>query len=260
MRKLTFMVVAILLAIPNFSFSQDKEENKRYAMWETIYVTPNNAKLKALGEALAHHNKTFHSEGPYTANVFNVASGPNSGKMLWTMGPCTYTDLDNRPDDDAHNDDWMNNVMPHVKKMESGEYWKMDDELSNFPEGGGQYAIFLVRYHELHNGQGYRLKDLLTKISNTIKAMEGDNPWGVFYNEFRQGNDIGRHIATVSYFNNWAEFDDDTNNFKEKFMEVNGENSWDGFIRDYDDIISNSWDEIWSHMPKLSGGSSEDDK
>ncbi len=81
--------------------------------------------------------------------------------------------------------------------------------------------------------------------------MDGDNPWGIYYNEFRQG-DLGRHIATVVPLENWAELDDD-GNFKKTFLKVHGENSWEPFLENMNDTFSNSWDEIRSFNANLSG-------
>ncbi len=57
-------------------------------------------------DALAKHNQRFHAEGPYTALVYYVVTGPRSGQMLWLMGPGTFTSLDGRPSGDPHDSDW----------------------------------------------------------------------------------------------------------------------------------------------------------
>ncbi len=98
----------------------------------------------------------------------------------------------------------------------------------------------------------YSIDHLLTQVSETIKAMPGENPWGVYDNQFRQGYTTGRHIATVSFLKNWAELDDD-NKFKETFLKVHGDNSWEAFINGLDDSFSNTWDEIWEYNKQLSG-------
>lgn len=81
--------------------------------------------------------------------------------------------------------------------------------------------------------------------------MEGENPWGVYWNEFRQG-DLGRHVASVGFLKNWAEMDDD-NNFKETFEKVHGKSKWQAFLDLGDRTFSNSWDEVWSYNKHMSG-------
>ncbi len=242
------LLFALLLPIVMMA----QEENESYSMWQTIYLTPNTTTLKALGTAMASHNKTFHKDGPHRASVYNVANGPNTGKMVWLMGPLTYADLDTRPGEGGHDEDWRDKVMPNITKVEQGEYWRADDKLSNFKDDPAPSKLIYVRYHEINDGQGYRVKDHFTKISETIKSMpDGGRDWGIFYNEFWQGNKIGRHIATCSYMDSWAEMDNDWK-FKAAFEAVHGENSWTPFLEDAKAIFSDQWDEIWVYNAKLS--------
>ena len=83
--------------------------------------------------------------------------------------------------------------------------------------------------------------------------MEGENPWGIYTNLFRQGYEIGRHIAWVAFYKNWTEFDEDDNTFKDTFLKVHGDDSWDSYVRGMDDTFSNSWDEIWVYDKNMSG-------
>jgi hypothetical protein len=89
------------------------------------------------------------------------------------------------------------------------------------------------------------------QVSETIKSMDGENPWGLYYNSFLQG-DLGRHVATVSFLKNWAEMDEDRN-FKESYEKLFGENLWDNFIETLEDTFTNRWDEIWVYNKNLSG-------
>ncbi len=232
------------------------QEDSFTPMWESFYITADNTKLKELGEAMGKHNKKYHGEeGPYHAVVYNVVSGPNMGKMVWQMGPMKFAHLDSRPKDGGHDEDWRDNVMPHVKKLSNGEYWKQDMELSNTDGMDGNVAnspILHIRFHEVAEGHGYSVDHLLGQISETIKAMDGDNPWGVYDNQFRQGYRIGRHLATVSFLKNYAEYDE-PNTFKDTFVKLHGEDAWQPFIRGMADSMSNSWDEIWEYNAALSG-------
>jgi len=229
-------------------------QEKSYVMWESITLTPDNTKLKVLGENMRKHNQKYHKEGPYKAYVYTISTGPNIGKIVWEMGPLTYSHLDNRPSEGGHDDDWRDNVLPYVKKMSDGEYWKKDKKLSNtdmLTSDNTTHPLLYIRYLEVVKGEGHNVKHLFTQISKAVKAMDGENPWGLYYNEFRQG-DLGRHIATVSSMKNWAELDRDRN-FKESFIKVNGEKSWQPFLENMNDTFSNSWDEIWSFNAKMSG-------
>jgi hypothetical protein len=248
-----FMMVAIAFGT---IITVNAQDDSSYNMWESIILTPDNTKLKAFGEAMAKHNKTYHKDGPYKATVYNISTGPDIGKVVWMMGPLKFSDLDGRPSKGGHDEDWRDNVMSKVKKMTNGEYWKEDAKVSNVEMlanvDDGTYPLQYIRYHEVKRGKGYNIDYLLKQISDAVKALDGENPWGVYDNQFRQGYTIGRHIATVSFMKNWAELDDD-NKFKETFMKVHGDDSWDAFIENMADTFSNSWDEIWEYNAKLSG-------
>lgn len=247
------MMLAFVVGFNQTVKSQEKTTS--YQMWESISITPDNTKLKLLGDALRKHNQTFHKQGPYKSSVYNIVSGPNIGKIVWEMGPITFSQLDKRPSGAAHDDEWRDLVMPYVKSMTHGEYWRKDDKLSNtssMSADGVSHPLLFVRYLEVADNQGHNVNHLLKQISETVKAMEGDNPWGVYYNEFRQGAKIGRHIATVSFYKNWTEFDTE-NHFRKVFEKIHGENSWDAFDKSMSNTFSNSWDEIWEYNAKLSG-------
>ncbi len=255
LKKSISLLLMSVIALGTFFNTEAQETKSSYEMWESIMLTPDNSKLKLLGEGLRKHNQTYHKQTPYTAFVYNIVTGPNVGKIIWEMGPVTFTQLDKRPASSAHDDEWRDLVMPYVKSMTNGEYWRADEKLNNtsmLTDDANLYPLLFVRYHEVSKDQGHNVERLFKQISDAVKAMDGVNPWGVYYNEFRQGYTIGRHIATVSFHKNWAEFDKD-DNFKKTFEKVHGENSWVGFLRLYEETISNSWDEVWEYNPKLSG-------
>ena len=236
------------------SYDLKAQDEAAEPMWETIMLTPDNTKLKVLGENMRAHNQKYHSEGVHKATVYTVSTGPNTGKMIWMMGPLKFADLDTRPAEGGHDEDWRDNIMPYVKKLSNGEYWQGDNKLSNTGMMDGdpsKYPIVFVRYWKINIDHSHNLEHMLKMVSETVKAMEGENPWGVYYNLFRQG-DMGRHVATVGFSKNWAEYDEDPT-FKKTFMATHGENSWDGFVRNMDLTFEDSWDEIWTYSKELSG-------
>ena len=231
------------------------QDDSKYQMWESIMMSPDNTKLKVLGENMRKHNQKYHKDGPYKATVYNIATGPNVGKMIWEMGPLTYSHLDARPSKGGHDEDWRDNVMPYIRKMHTAEYWKEDAKISNTSMLDGdnsKHPLLYVRYLEVNPDQGHLVDGVLKQVSETIKAMDGDNPWGVYDNEMRQGLKIGRHIATVGFMKNWAEMDDE-GTFKPTFIKTHGESAWDPFLKNMSNAFSNSWDEVWSYNANLSG-------
>ncbi|NNE26428.1 MAG: hypothetical protein HKN09_06260 [Saprospiraceae bacterium] len=228
------------------------EEAPKDVILQTVILEPELESLPQLMENLAAHNKKYHPEGtPYQATVFQIATGPNIGKMVWMMGPLTWADLDNRPSGDGHDEDWVTNVVSLLEDVDHGEYWKLDVESSKNP-GAEQYKMYYIRYHEFDRTNGYRGNDAFDKIAETMKAIDDAKHWAVYDNQFRQGVKTGRHMATVSGMNSWAEMEDNWK-FRAKFKELHGNGAWDNFLRDMDAAITNSWDEIWVYNAKLSG-------
>lgn len=247
------IIVCLLLSVPVKLTAQNDESD--YVMFESMLLTPDYKNLKTLGEKMRAHNSKYHKDGAYKASVYNISTGPNSGKMVWMMGPLKYTHLDSRPADDSHDQDWLNNVMPYIKEIHTTEYWRMDSKLSNMSMMDGdnsKYPIIFVRYNEINEEHMHSIDTFYEMISKTIKAMDGDNPWGLYWNEFLQG-ELGRHVASVSFLKNWAEFDDERNDFKENFEKEVGKDKWQNFMDMRKKIFKNTWDEIWSYNAYMSG-------
>ncbi|WP_298237023.1 hypothetical protein [uncultured Algibacter sp.] len=255
MIKKAISLITMFAMVLSFVSTLNAQEDKSYKMWEDIMLTPDNTKLKVLSENMRKHNATYHKDGAYEATVYNITTGPNAGNIIWEMGPMMYKHNDTRPSEGGHDADWRDNVMPYIKKMHTIEYWKKDDKLSNTSmlEGDdNKHPILFCRYGEIADGQASSVVPFYTMVSETIKAMEGENPWGIYWNEFRQG-DLGRHVVTIGFYKNWTEFDEEDNKFKETFEKVHGKENWQMFLDMGERTFSNSWDEIWEYNKFMSG-------
>ncbi|HLV15428.1 MAG TPA: hypothetical protein VKY41_09625 [Xanthomarina sp.] len=245
------MMLVMVLGISLQINAQDKED---YTMWETLMFTPDYTNLKVLGENMKKHNALYHNTGPYKATVYNISTGPNSGNMIWQMGPMMFKHNHSRPTG-AHDIHWRDQVMPYIKQIQTLEYWIQDDDLSNtkmLVEEDTNYPILYVRFMELNDDSQYLMKDFFKKVSETIKSMPGENPWGLYYNEFIQG-DLGRHVASVNFNKSWTEFDVQGPSFKDAYEKINGENSLQNLIDTRDNLFKDAFDEIWEYNKELSG-------
>ena len=238
------VLIAMLLCVSFLVYGQDDG----YTMFQMINLTPDNKNIGKLNENLKAHNEKFHNTGNKTARVWRVASGPSVGQLIWMRGPLKFADLDT-PLGKEHDEHWSKSVLPYVKEVGTLEYWRRNDKISNVV--GDPRSKVMVTVSVVRDGQSYRVNDFFSKINEVIKAMDGENPWAVWTNLFRQG-DLGRHVASVSSFNNWAWIDED-NNFRDKFLEVHGKNSWQPFMNMQREIFEDSYDEIWVLAPELSG-------
>ena len=111
------LLIVIAMCFNQSIYAQDDS----YTMWENIMLSPDNAKLGELTKAMRAHNQKYHSEGVYKASVFNISSGPNANNIIWSMGPVMFRHMDARPSEDGHDEDWANNVMPNIKKIQTIE-------------------------------------------------------------------------------------------------------------------------------------------
>ncbi len=233
------LLITLLVAAPILLTAQDNS----YTMYMTVMLSPENAADQTeLETVMKAHNQKFHQGGAYNAVVWNIITGPNTNKLVWMMGPLTFADIDGRPGSTDHYKDWAK-VGQHLGGADGVEYWKRDDKLSNVLSEEPSPLIY-VRIWKVNNEYGFLVNGLLKQISEAVKAMEGENQWTVWDNEFRQGN-LGRHLATVSSMKNFAELDED-DDFEKAFRKVHGDDSWVPFVRTMGLAFEDSYDEIWS--------------
>lgn len=247
--KNLFLFACLLFSVSLFAQDAAEEASDRMLL-ETIILTPDLEKLPQLMENLAAHNKKYHPAGtPYQATVFNITTGPNTGKIVWMMGPHNWSDLDSRPAADGHDEDWVNNVVALLDDVSHAEYWKVQPKLSK--NSGETYPMYYVRYHNFSKTDGYRAWDEIKKIAGTMAEMDEVKHWMVYDNMMRQGN-AGRHLAMVSGMSSWAEMDDDWP-FADTFEELYSRGERMNMAREMMEATTDSWDEIWTVNLKASG-------
>jgi hypothetical protein len=244
MKKLLFLNVFLLVGV--ITYGQDS-----YIMYETMYIKPRSGKIKEFNEALAAHNKKFHAEGPNAVAIQSVMNGSRAGQLVWVMGPLTFTDLDTRPSDDAHMEDW-NSVMPYIDEVSEIEYWRMDPDLSYTPEGWNFTPKIHIRSWELKHGKSDEFLEIMKKIVEVFRTKEYDHSWHVYWNYFQTGN--GRDIAGVFGFDKWAYYDEDPVFIKD-FEEIHGEGSWEETYEIMTQVTVEMTEELRELIPELSGSS-----
>ena len=221
-----------------------------YTMYETQYVRVLPGHSSALQAEIAQHNKRFHSEGPYTAQVHYIMNGPHTGKLGWVMGPATFTQLSERPADDSHDSDWDDAVLAHGVS-ENTEYWRVAEGLSYEPatEPDGPQNILLVRYFEVADNA------LFSKVQGQIKAMleatGSPRPRIMYRKQFAHRD--GRNWAFVVPYGSWAELDEGGTAFAERFIQTHGEAAFRTFGEEAAAAIVSREDEWRQLLPQLGG-------
>ncbi len=250
MKKLLLIIAIAAFIVPAFGQEEEKES---YKMFELMYIVPKYDKITELAEAMAKHNKTYHNEGPFQTHIWMAKTGPHTGQWVWAMGPLTFTDLDNRPDEEEHMKDWVENVMPYIWKISDGEYWKLDEKVSHSPEGSFSgkeiWSIYDIKPFE-----GYRFTALLENVVEVYKEKDYPNYFQVYRSQFDGGS--GRDVAIGFGFKNYSFFDEDDKFWKD-YEEVHGEGSKWKFFEEYRDVVISSFDELSEYIPALSGGTEE---
>lgn len=239
-RKWFAIMLISALLLTSIGIAQEKEK-KSYAMVEITYMMPKIGMEKAFVNSVKEHNNLYHKEGPFQAHLDNILTSNEAGWYVWIMGPCMFTDLDNRPDDDAHTDHWTNTVAPNVKKYGRSEYWRYNEKLSyKFNDAIPKYEnVWIV---DLKRGDYYRFKALMKKIAEAYKKKNDDSIY-VYDNQFNAGD--GRDVAIIWGFNSWAELDDEDGGIKKQYEEMHGEGSWTNLLEEWEEITESIVSQVW---------------
>ena len=212
-----------------------------YAMFETHSLTAKAGHIMALEEEIAEHNAKHHANGPYQNIVTTVLNGPRTGQYIFSMGPCTFTQLDDRPSGPDHARDWAS-VAIHAKKIGGVEFWRRNDNLTHTPVNSpsGFRNMMRVRYFEVSdNGAFIRAQ---SKIVEMLKAEGSTRPRTMFQRVFPHKD--GRDWLYVEPYDSWSELDESSGStFRERFEKVHGADSWEGFIQDISSSVISRRDE-----------------
>jgi len=175
-----------------------------YVQYETQYLIPLPGQSEDLEEALGEHNRRFHNSGAFVARVRYVVNGPRSGQYAWIMGPGTWTAWDARPDDDAHDSDWANNVMAHARNGRV-EYWRQMDGLSTIVDQGEEpRPLTRIRFFSVEDEALWR-QTQAQQVEAGRAAGPATNSTTYYARQFADPD--GRNFARVTNHRNWAELD-----------------------------------------------------
>jgi hypothetical protein len=241
MKRFKFLLIAMCLSAfllsSSIAYSQETAKN---VMVETIYIMPVKGKEKEFEKAVKLHNDTFHNKAPHQAGMNLILTGPETGWYVWYMGPTTFTDLDSRPTG-AHDGDWASKIDPLIKKYGSTEYWKYEAESSLAPDGtdGAKYSTMWVI--DVEQDSMDKMKGLLAKV-NAVNAKKAGETMRVYSSRFNAGD--GRDLVMIFDFNKWAELDED-NDFVKRFNEMNGADSFIGFLKDWRSAVKGNKEAVW---------------
>lgn len=241
MKAKNYFIVALLCVGLLLTSTVQAQEEKKYQMVEVTFMLPKVGMEKAFEKGVKSHNEAYHKDGNFKAHVDYIMTGKKTGWYAWIMGPCTFTDLDSRPKDDAHDKDWDQKVAQTIAKYGSTEYWKHNPKLS-YSSGDMTPTLEEIWFVGLKRGDYYRFKELMNKIKAAFEK-KGEGTMQIYDNQFNESN--GRDIAIVWGMKNWAELDNEDASIKKEFEEVHGEGTWQNAMDEWTEITESIVSQLW---------------
>ena len=235
----------ILCLIPVLGFGQ----NTDYQLFENFYFTPKAGHGADLEAALAEHNQKYHPVGDHAAQVYAVLNGPNAGKYVWSMGPTTWTKVENRPAEEGHDGHWDEKVSIHIESYDATDFYRLDDELSHFP---GPFDLQLLQLWmvDIKDGQEYRYKELMNKVLGVYKDNNYEIPMGVYRRQLSGSHGIDLAMVWFVEGLNWM---DEDGPFAKDFTAKYGEGAMEDLVEEWQDIVERMDVELWRFIPEMSG-------
>ena len=149
------------------TIAQKMKEN--YAMYSTEQIRIVKGKEKEFESAVKAHNEKYHKEGTHQAWLRKFLAGPKAGTYVWISGPKMFRDMETRPGEGAHADDWTNNVDPYVKYYGTVEFWKNNKKLSFTAPDSENDKLNQVWYIDVEKGAWERFNGALAKAVSKHK-------------------------------------------------------------------------------------------
>lgn len=250
MKKTITLLVALC-----FTFSIMAEEAKTYTQYDTFRFTVDNKSAKKFTKNMRSHIKKYHVKGTLKTKIYNVIYGPNTNELIWVMGPISYSELDSRPDNKKHDDDWEDNINPYITSYKQSEIWRIMDGLiiNNMDKKADSPEKYITRYLTVNpDSDSEVLKYLLNQVKSTLEKIGKEKFWAIFDNQLIQGNLNGRHLMGISSMESWAELDEDRE-FLKNFEALYGKGSLKTFDALYNKVFINQWNEVIEVNKEMSG-------
>jgi len=225
------------------------QENQPAPIFMNVMLTPQPDKIEAFEAGLAAHNKKFHADEGSQISVFWIASGKDSGKYIWSLGPTSWVAMDQANDyPEEHTKHWNAHVAANAKAEMETTYWKGDMAHSNFSKDFGlkNLSIFML---DIKRFKQMEFIALLDKVQKVFKTKDPDHQWGAYFNEL--SNNDGQDMVWVDFFEESAWMGQE-NKFPQWYEEVHGDGSFSDFLKEFEATTDRDSEEIWIFRSDLS--------
>lgn len=234
-------VLALALLLPFAAISQTKN------VISTHRVFPKVDKIVEFEKALAIHSQKYHT-GDNHWRVFAIQSGPDIGGYHITEGPKSWESEDTRGDiNPEHQADWNKNVAIYLTDRQSGGYSVYMESLSTVAIGDFSDKINI---NHVYPKVG-KNDDVVNMIKKIKKAWEASGGTVAVYSVSSSGP--AQYALTTRYKQGLKERATGFRKpFKEVYESVNGEGSYEQYLKDAAEYIQESWSELLFFRKDLS--------
>ena len=237
MKKSLFLV----LLLPLLGITQTKTlitSNRLFAK---------NNKVSDFEKALTAHAQKYH-KGEMAWRVWSIESGPDAGGYMVTEGPSTWSTLDGRGDISAeHTADWEKNVLPLTTGLGQSGYYDFQADLSTVQLT--DYADKIVINHM--TAKPGKINDMKALLQKLKKVWQDSNESVAVYATVFSGEP--GYIYVTRLKNGLKELAADYRKpLADRYNAANGAGSFDGWLKDYADIVQSRWSELLMYKPLLS--------
>lgn len=237
MKKLFFLA----LLFPLFGMAQTKTlitSNRLFAK---------NDKVADFEKALTNHARTYH-KGEVAWRVWTIESGPDANGYMVSEGPSSWSTVDGRGDISAeHTADWNKNVLPLTTGTGQSGYYEFQPDLSTVQLT--DYADKIVINHM--TAKPGKINDMKALIQKLKKVWQDGNESVAVYATVFSGEP--GYIYVTRLKNGLKELSTDYRKpLADRYNAANGSGSFDGWLKDYADIVQSRWSELLTYKPLLS--------
>ncbi|HTI91516.1 MAG TPA: hypothetical protein VL727_13065 [Puia sp.] len=237
MKKL--LVIGLLL--PFLGIGQTKN------VLNSTRVFAKQDRIPDLEKAIAAHAQKYHT-GDWKWRVWAIQSGPDAGGYMITEGPNSWEQIDGRNDiSSEHMQDWEKNVAPLTEGQGSASFFEFKPDLGTVELT--DYADKIIINHMIARpGKIGNVSDLIKKLKPVWLA--GKESVAV-YQAVASGDPC--YIAVTRLKGGFKELSEGYRKpLPERYNEVNGQGSFDAYLKDYADAVEKRWSEILVYKPGLS--------
>jgi hypothetical protein len=239
-----FLRSLLVLLCPLMLLAEEAPKKQTLEAYRIFAKDGHDAALRA---ALAAHAAKYHT-GNWKWRVSDVLTGPDSGSLMITEGPNSWTDLETRGDLGAeHQKDYETTILPHVERTTPDAYETYEPDLSSVPPGAFANTKTLISHIFPKPGRGAQEADLL-KHWKKVWEKRGINV-GVWVSFFS-----GEQQFTVVYRlkDGWKDIDMAGPSNRAAADEIYGPGGFDRMMEQTERNVARSYGEMIEFKPELS--------